>query len=63
MIFLQTLPEFKAQQSQANSPQERTAHSDSARIFDAFDVKETSYHLVCEKIDLHFCDDPGGKSV
>ncbi|KAB7505201.1 UHRF1-binding protein 1-like, partial [Armadillidium nasatum] len=29
------------------------------QIFKKFDVVETSYHFYSEKIDLHFCDDPG----
>jgi hypothetical protein len=57
--FFQSLPEFVAQQAQS-ATSDRHKQSDSSRIFDAFDVKETSYHLVCEKINLHFCDDPGG---
>ena len=25
-----------------------------------YDVLETSYHFYSDRIDLHFCDDPGG---
>ena len=25
-----------------------------------YDVVETSYHFYSDRIDLHFCDDPGG---
>lgn len=25
-----------------------------------YDVIETSYHFYSDRIDLHFCDDPGG---
>ena len=55
---LQSLPEYQAQLSQTAN--KRDIRSESAKIFDHFDVKETSYHFLCEKIDLHFCDDPGG---
>ena len=35
-----------------------------SRVFARYDVLETSYHFFSEKIDLHFCDDPGdGRSV
>ncbi|CAH0397066.1 unnamed protein product [Chilo suppressalis] len=30
-----------------------------ARMFAKHDVKETSYHLLAPRIDLHLCDDPG----
>ena len=35
----------------------------AANVFSKFDVMETSYHIVCDQIDLHLCDDPGSKSV
>lgn len=54
--LFQTLPEYHAQISQANSIERQ-----AITRFDVFDVKETSYHFMCEKIDLHFCDDPGSK--
>ena len=28
--------------------------------FSRYDVVETSYHFYSDRIDLHFCDDPGG---
>ncbi|XP_072922411.1 bridge-like lipid transfer protein family member 3B isoform X1 [Hemitrygon akajei] len=28
-----------------------------AKLFNAFDVKETSYHLIISHLDLHICDD------
>ncbi|CAG7723422.1 unnamed protein product [Allacma fusca] len=55
---LESLPEYQAQLSQT-SALKRDIRTDAARHFDTFDVKETSYHFLCEKIDLHFCDDPG----
>ena len=29
-------------------------------MFAKYDVTETSYHFYSDRIDLHFCDDPGG---
>lgn len=34
-----------------------------ARMFAKHDVRETSYHLLAPRIDLHLCDDPGRKFV
>ena len=31
-----------------------------SRTFKKYDVLETSYHFYTDRIDLHFCDDPGG---
>jgi len=31
-----------------------------SRTFRKYDVIETSYHFYSDRIDLHFCDDPGG---
>ncbi len=33
----------------------------AAKVFSRYDVIETSYHLYSDRIDLHLCDDPGGK--
>ncbi|XP_050355412.1 UHRF1-binding protein 1-like [Nymphalis io] len=44
---------------QSNS---RSTFSDKdilARMFAKHDVRETSYHLLAPRIDLHLCDDPG----
>ena len=56
---LQVLPEYQAQISQ----QARTKEPKSAisRIFSRYDVVETSYHFLSQRIDLHLCDDPGGE--
>ncbi|XP_076064331.1 bridge-like lipid transfer protein family member 3B isoform X3 [Oratosquilla oratoria] len=35
------------------------APSNITRVFKKYDVIETSYHFYSERIDLHFCDDPG----
>lgn len=32
----------------------------AAKTFARYDVVETSYHFYSDRIDLHFCDDPGG---
>lgn len=31
----------------------------ASRMFAKYDVAETSYHFYSDRIDLHFCDDPG----
>ena len=41
----------------------KTSHhsaSPGTRTFAKYDVTETSYHFYSDRIDLHFCDDPGG---
>ena len=38
----------------------RRASQTANRIFAKYDVTETSYHFYSDRIDLHFCDDPGG---
>lgn len=37
--------------------------SNTQRMFNAFDVRETSYHFFSQRIDLHLCDDEGGKQL
>ncbi|CAH2087820.1 unnamed protein product [Euphydryas editha] len=42
--------------------QSRAASGDKdilARMFARHDVRETSYHLLAPRLDLHLCDDPG----
>ncbi|XP_046446271.1 UHRF1-binding protein 1-like isoform X3 [Daphnia pulex] len=62
---LETLPEYHAQQQQQQqhrSGAPGTTHkspSPLGRVFARYDVLETSYHFFSEKIDFHFCDDPG----
>ncbi|XP_039949315.1 UHRF1-binding protein 1 isoform X2 [Bactrocera tryoni] len=57
---LQTLPEYQAQIAQQQNRQSDTAHTSSAqKMFNAFDVRETSYHFFSQRIDLHLCDDEG----
>lgn len=38
-----------------------TPSSTIQKMFDAFDVLETSYHFFSQRIDLHFCDDEASK--
>lgn len=57
--ILQVLPEYQAQISQQARKQGR--ESDISKIFNKYDVVETSYHFLSQRIDLHLCDDPGGK--
>ena len=38
----------------------RKASQTTNRMFAKYDVTETSYHFYSDRIDLHFCDDPGG---
>ncbi|XP_058046568.1 bridge-like lipid transfer protein family member 3B isoform X2 [Ahaetulla prasina] len=45
--------EMKTQQSSAASDQNDAI----VRLFNDFDVKETSYHLAISHLDLHICDD------
>lgn len=57
---LENLPEYQAQMAQAT----RTDHTQQnisalQKSFNAFDVRETSYHFFSQRIDLHLCDDPG----
>lgn len=54
------LPEYQAQISQQARKQGK--ESDISKIFNRYDVIETSYHFLSQRIDLHLCDDPGGKN-
>lgn len=70
---LESLPEFQAQQAQqvrgsstqqhgpsvSSSARPPPPQSNIAKAFNKYDVAETSYHFYSERIDLHFCDDPG----
>ncbi|XP_063384785.1 bridge-like lipid transfer protein family member 3B [Cydia fagiglandana] len=44
---------------QIHSRSSSTEHDILARMFAKHDVRETSYHLLAPRIDLHLCDDPG----
>ncbi|XP_055916204.1 bridge-like lipid transfer protein family member 3B isoform X6 [Eupeodes corollae] len=57
---LETLPEYQAQLAQQTRQQSDLAHTSSTqKMFNAFDVRETSYHFFSQRIDLHLCDDEG----
>ncbi|XP_023344836.1 UHRF1-binding protein 1-like [Eurytemora carolleeae] len=49
-------------QDSVRYPKSRNSSSQStaAKTFQKYDVIETSYHFYSDRIDLHFCDDPGG---
>ncbi|KAK3865682.1 hypothetical protein Pcinc_028724 [Petrolisthes cinctipes] len=42
-----------------SSSSSRQNHPSVSKMFSKCDVLETSYHFYSERIDLHFCDDPG----
>ncbi|XP_050682750.1 UHRF1-binding protein 1-like [Leptidea sinapis] len=49
-----------AEPEQPPPPRSSTNERDIlARMFAKHDVRETSYHLLAPRIDLHLCDDPG----
>lgn len=54
------LPEYQAQLSQQARGTEPVNRE---HIFSYFDVIETSYHFLAQKIDLHLSDDQGGKKL
>ncbi|XP_058981536.1 bridge-like lipid transfer protein family member 3B isoform X2 [Musca domestica] len=57
---LETLPEYQAQLAQQQNRQSESSHSNAQqKMFNAFDVRETSYHFFSQRIDLHLCDDEG----
>ncbi|XP_043263704.1 UHRF1-binding protein 1 isoform X1 [Colletes gigas] len=55
---LEVLPEYQAQVSQ-QSRKKNEYNTAISKIFSRYDVVETSYHFLCQRIDLHLCDDPG----
>lgn len=59
---LETLPEYQAQMEQSTTrPSENPQTSSAQRMFNNFDVRETSYHFFSQRIDLHLCDDAGSE--
>lgn len=61
-----TLPEFQSYVDQsAARPQDSSVTMNQAqKMFNVFDVRETSYHFFSQRIDLHLCDDAGtGRSA
>ncbi|XP_063865478.1 bridge-like lipid transfer protein family member 3B isoform X1 [Scylla paramamosain] len=45
--------------SGGSSSRSSSSQSNVVKVFSKYDVPETSYHFYSERIDLHFCDDPG----
>ncbi|XP_055375780.1 bridge-like lipid transfer protein family member 3A isoform X3 [Condylostylus longicornis] len=63
---LENLPEYQAQiaQSQQGPAVDLSHQSQTQKIFNMFDIRETSYHFFSKHIDLHLCDDEGdGRSM
>ncbi|XP_025997065.1 UHRF1-binding protein 1-like isoform X5 [Solenopsis invicta] len=56
---LEVLPEYQAQISQ-QSRTKNQYNTPISKIFTRYDVVETSYHFLSQRIDLHLCDDAGG---
>lgn len=60
---LEVLPEYQAQISQ-QSRTKNQYNTAISKIFTRYDVVETSYHFLSQRIDLHLCDDAGaGRSL
>lgn len=55
---LETLPEYQ-QFIDQSSVRQSDAMSQVQKMFNVFDVRETSYHFFSQRIDLHLCDDAG----
>ncbi|CAL7948868.1 unnamed protein product [Xylocopa violacea] len=55
---LEVLPEYQAQISQQSRTKSQH-NSLISKFFARHDVIETSYHFLCQRIDLHLCDDAG----
>ncbi|XP_070496811.1 bridge-like lipid transfer protein family member 3B isoform X5 [Chironomus tepperi] len=58
---LETLPEYQSflDQSSNRPPENQANISQAQKMFNLFDVRETSYHFFSQRIDLHLCDDFG----
>ncbi|XP_014482359.1 PREDICTED: UHRF1-binding protein 1 isoform X2 [Dinoponera quadriceps] len=56
---LEVLPEYQAQVSQQSRTKSQ-CNTAISKIFTRYDVVETSYHFLSQRIDLHLCDDAGG---
>lgn len=64
---LETMPDFQSQIVQQSASSNSTIKPNQVeltpgqRSFNMFDIRETSYHFFSQRIDLHLCDDEGGK--
>lgn len=57
---LETLPEYQPYLDQTSMrPSESSQLTHAQKMFNLFDVHETSYHFFSQRIDLHLCDDAG----
>jgi hypothetical protein len=56
---LENLPEYTSFLDQSTSRGSENIMSQSQKMFNIFDVRETSYHFFSQRIDLHLCDDAG----
>ncbi|KAG8450997.1 hypothetical protein GDO86_003324 [Hymenochirus boettgeri] len=50
-------PTTPPQQPLSDTPSPPTTTTSLGQYFDKYDVKETSYHLVISRLDLHVCDE------
>jgi hypothetical protein len=63
---LETLPEYQSflDQSSNRTSDNPATMTPAQKMFNIFDVRETSYHFFSQRIDLHLCDDAGsGRSL
>eukprot|EP00095_Tigriopus_kingsejongensis_P003689 maker-scaffold11_size778918-snap-gene-6.50 protein:Tk03689 transcript:maker-scaffold11_size778918-snap-gene-6.50-mRNA-1 annotation:"uhrf1-binding protein 1-like protein" len=58
---LQSLAEFHKSKESSSKNKKNAQACAAAKVFARYDVVETSYHFYSDRIDLHLCDDPGGK--
>lgn len=58
---LENLPEYQSyvDQSKCRSSENPAIMTQAQKMFNVFDVRETSYHFYSQRIDLHLCDDAG----
>lgn len=58
---LESLSESHIQSKDKAAKKKTQSGCVAAKVFARYDVVETSYHFYSDRIDLHLCDDPGGK--
>jgi hypothetical protein len=58
---LESLSENQGQTSKDKIKKRGQTANVAEKVFARYDVVETSYHFYSDRIDLHLCDDPGGK--
>lgn len=58
LFFQSSAPAPSSQQVKAHQTTAAPDQNDAiVKLFNDFDVKETSHHLVISHLDLHICDD------